>query len=127
VEEAMKTRSALTAVLAVSLLAGGLLLAAGEKATLSGEVIDSACYIKSGAKGVDHAKCAAGCAKAGIPLALLTDDGKVVWLSSKEDMESPNEMLTPYAGRKVSLEGQWFERGGAKLFAVEKVTPVPAK
>ena len=123
----MQLRSALTAFLALSLLSISLLPAAGEKATISGEVIDSACYIKSGSRGADHAKCAAGCAKAGIPLALLTDEGKVIWLSSKEDMESPNEMLIPYAGKKVSLEGQWFERGGAKLFAVEKFSPAPAK
>ena len=123
----MKLRSIAMALLATSMSLAGAGLAAAEKATVTGEVIDSACYIKSGLKGADHAKCAAGCAKAGIPLALLSDDGKVVWLASKEDMETPNEMLTPFVAKRVTLEGQWFEKGGARLFAVEKVSPVAAR
>ena len=93
-----------------------------ERATVTGEVIDSACYIKMGARGPDHAKCAAACGKAGVPLALVTDEGEVVWLSSTNDMESVNGMLAPYVAKKVTLEGRWFERGGTKLFEVAKVT-----
>lgn len=123
----MKPRSISTIILIASLLGPGILLAAGESATVTGEVIDSACYIKSGMKGADHAKCATGCAKAGIPLALLTEDSKVVWLASSQDMETPNEMLIPYVAKKVTIEGKWFEKGGTKLFAVEKVSPATAK
>ena len=123
----MKRTSALVAVLAVSLLASGPGMADDKTTTVTGEVIDSACYIKIGAKGADHAKCAAACGKAGIPLALLTDDGMVVWVASKSDMESANEQLQPYVAKKVTVEGQWFERGGTRLFAISKVNPAPAK
>ncbi len=114
-------RSPMMAVLLVLTFAAAGFAIAGEKATISGEVIDSACYIKMGAHGADHAKCAEGCAKSGVPLALLTDDGKVVWLSAGKDMKNVNDLLLPYAAKKVTLEGEWFERGGTKLFSITKV------
>ena len=116
----MKRTTMVAALLAVAFVAAGPILAGDAKIT--GEVIDSACYIKMGAKGADHAKCAKGCAKAGIPLALLTDDGKVVWLASDKDMEGANNKLVEFAAKRVTLEGTWHEKGGTKLFAVEKVT-----
>ena len=123
----MKRSSALAAALAVALLAIGPGIAGEKTATITGEVVDSSCYIKMGAKGADHAKCAADCGKAGVPLALLTDDGTLVWVASTKDMESANAMLQPYVAKKVTLEGQWFERSGTKLFAVSKITPAASK
>jgi hypothetical protein len=119
----MKRTTYLAALLAVAFMVTAVSFA-GEKASITGEVIDSACYIKMGARGKDHAQCAKGCAKAGIPLALLTEDGTVVWLASDKDMEGVNEKLVGYAAKKVTLEGTWHEKGGTKLFSVEKVTPV---
>ena len=128
----MKLRSLLAlTVTAASLAAFPALALAGTDgshpapASVTGEVIDSACYIKSGAKGEGHAKCAQGCADAGIPLAILEDGtGKVVWVAAKQDMETPNDKLKPYAGKKVKVTGAWAERGGAKLLVVDSVTPV---
>lgn len=98
--------------------------AAAKAGSVTGEVIDSACYIKSGAKGADHIKCAQACADSGIPLAILEDgSNKVVWVASKKDMETPNAQLKPYAGKKVKVTGTWAERGGAKLLVVDSVAP----
>ena len=125
----MGKNEALFAVILVASLAtaGSWITMAKDPDKVTGEVIDSACYIKAGARGADHARCAADCAKAGIPLAILTDDGKVVWVASTRDMETANALLLPYVAKKVTLEGQWFERGGTKLFAVSKVSEAPAK
>ena len=96
---------------------------AGPAGSVTGEVIDSACYIKGGSKGEGHIKCAQSCADAGIPLAILEDGtNKVVWVASKEDMATPNDKLKPYAGKKVTVKGTWAERGGAKLLVVDSVT-----
>jgi len=93
-------------------------------AVVTGEVIDSVCYIKDGAKGAEHIKCAQSCAEAGIPLAILEDGtNKVVWVASKKDMETPNEQLKPFAGKKVKVTGTWAERGGARLLVIESVAP----
>jgi hypothetical protein len=47
------------------------------KTTLTGELVDLRCYLEDGEKGADHAQCATLCAKDGIPVGLLTADGKV--------------------------------------------------
>jgi hypothetical protein len=117
----MKKNLALAAIVAVLFLASGILHAA-DKATVTGEVIDSACYVKSGAHGAEHAKCAAACAKNGIPLALLTDDGKVVMVASSKDAESGNSLLMDHVAKKVTVEGTWYEKGGSKVLFIDKVT-----
>ncbi|MGH2669524.1 MAG: hypothetical protein ACRDH5_10520, partial [bacterium] len=48
--------------------------------TLTGEILDLACYIAHGGKGEQHAKCALKCAEQGQPLGLLASDGKVYLL-----------------------------------------------
>ncbi len=113
---------------AVSLTALAALAAAKDAApaSVTGEVIDSACYIKSGAKGESHRTCAQKCGDAGIPLAVLEDGtGNVVWIASVDDMETPNAKLRPFAGRRVTVEGTWAERGGAKLLLLKSVKAAP--
>ena len=74
---------------------------AAETVSVTGEIVDSACWIKMGAKGESHKDCAQKCADAGIPLALVEDGtGKLVWLAAKNDMETPNPQLKPFAGRR---------------------------
>src|SRR5690349_12310283 len=110
----MKLRLSLTlaaaalAVAAVPVPSRAAAKPAAKPAVVTGEVIDSACYIKSGAKGADHVKCAQACAEAGIPLAILEDGTqKVVWVASKKDMETPNAELKPFAGKRVKATGTW--------------------
>jgi len=110
-------------LLSLVLLCAPALLAA-ETASVTGEVVDSACWIKSGAKGESHRTCAQKCADAGIPLALVEDGtNRLVWLFSENDMETPNQQLRPFAGRKVTVTGTWAERGGAKILLVDKIVP----
>jgi hypothetical protein len=119
-------KSPAAVVLAVAVLVAFALPAAAaeEKVSITGEVIDSACYIKMGARGESHRECAQKCADAGIPLALLQEgSNQVIWLASENDAETPNKALRPYAGRKVTVNGTWAERGGAKLLIVQSVKP----
>ena len=112
--------------LAVAILVAIVLPAAAaeEKVSITGEVIDSACYIKMGARGESHRECAQKCADAGIPLALVENgSNRVIWLASENDAETPNKTLRPFAGRKVTITGSWVERGGAKLLIVQSVKP----
>jgi hypothetical protein len=108
------------------LLAGFAVLPvlAAEPVSVTGEIVDSACYIKMGAKGESHRDCAQKCADAGIPLALVEDGtGKVIWLASQNDMETPNPKLREYAAKKVTITGTYAERGGAKILLVASVKP----
>ena len=107
-------------------LAGLVTLAADDTVTVTGEIVDSACWIKSGAKGESHRACAQKCADAGIPLALVEDGtGKLVWLAAVEDAQTPNAVLRPFAGRRAQVTGTYAERGGAKILLVVKVAAAP--
>jgi hypothetical protein len=118
----MKRRLTLAFFATALLAVAALPLSAGEKVTVTGEVIDSACYIKMGAKGEGHRECAQKCADARIPLALLEDGtNKVIWVAAKADAESPNPQLREHAARKVSVTGEYAERGGARILVVESV------
>ena len=113
-------------------IAVGILIGAGASAgdglvSVTGEVIDSACYIKSGARGESHRACAQKCGDAGIPLALVEDGtNAVIWIASVDDMETPNAKLRPFAGRRVTVSGNWAERGGAKILLLLSVKAAPA-
>jgi hypothetical protein len=114
-------------VLVLSIGAGALRAADPPEVTITGEIIDSACYIKTGARGESHRVCAQKCGDAGIPLALVEDGtGTVVWIFSVDDMETPNAKLRPFAGRRVTIAGTWAERGGAKILLLKSVKAAPA-
>ena len=42
-----------------------------DKATVEGTLVDMACYLKMGASGEKHARCAVKCAKGGSPMGVL--------------------------------------------------------
>lgn len=123
----MSARRLRAALVACVLVVAPVRAADDGKVTLTGEVVDSACYIKSAARGESHRTCAQKCADAGIPLALVVDGtDQVVWIASVNDMETPNAKLRPFAGRRVSVTGVWAERGGAKILLLHAVKAVPA-
>ena len=98
---------------------------AAQKVTVTGEVIDSACYIKMGANGSGHRECTQGCADNGVPLALLEQGtDQVIWLASKERGQSPNEALKPHASHIVKITGEYVERGGAKVLVIDTIEHV---
>ena len=116
-----------TGIMGVMLVAFAALAADQPQVTVTGEVIDSACYIKSGARGESHRACAQKCGDAGIPLALVEDGtGTVIWIASVDDMDTPNAKLRPFAGLRVTITGTWAERGGAKLLLLSSVKAAPA-
>ena len=91
--------------------------------SVTGEVIDSRCYISSGAKGEDHKQCAIDCANGGIPLAIVEDaTGTVYFVGNANDqMKGANELLIDYVAEKVTVKGKVVERGGAKMIVAKSV------
>src|SRR5262245_11711172 len=80
---------------------GWLQAAESSDVTLTGEVLDLACYIGHGAKGPDHAGCAAKCAEMGQPIGLAASDGKVYILIADHADSSPFTKAKSMAGKKV--------------------------
>jgi hypothetical protein len=90
--------------------------------TIKGKIVDETCYKmdKSNA-AVDHKMpkgdtkdCAIGCAKAGRPMAILTDDGKVYELAGGLAAEK-NAKIVPHVGHTVEVTGDVMEHDGKMM------------
>jgi hypothetical protein len=100
-----------------ALMVGGLTLTAraaekSETKTVEGELVDLHCYSAGDAKGADHAKCGAGCAKSGIPVAVLVD-GKAWTLATNP------RPLSDAVGKQVRVTGSTND--ATQTFLADKV------
>jgi hypothetical protein len=104
------------------LLAGAIGIARAAD-SVTGEVIDMACYLAhpETSRGPSHRKCADTCAKKGIPMGIITDDGQVFLLL--EDHESPKAyaQLKEKSAERVTVEGEKVSRGGVQGIVAEVV------
>lgn len=93
-----------------------------EPQTVTAKVVDMACYINAGLTGDDHKMCSEVCAKAGVPLVFLTDEGGIL-LPTGMGMPSTgqNEKLLEFAEQKVAVTGPLMERAGARTIIVQKI------
>ena len=109
----------------IGLCAGGMLLALVAPTlaadVVTGEVVDLACYLPhpDTSHGPSHRKCADVCAKKGIPIGVLTDDGQLYLLL--EDHENPKAyaQLKEKAAERVTVEGEKVTRGGVQGLVAE--------
>ncbi|HET9766092.1 MAG TPA: hypothetical protein VFS60_04560 [Thermoanaerobaculia bacterium] len=97
--------------------------AAATAGSWKGEIIDVACYVPNGAKGAGHADCAKKCAKAGMPLGLLTGDGDLVLLLADHEDGKAYETVRELAGTTVEVSGKSAERDGMTVVTVTGVKP----
>jgi hypothetical protein len=89
------------------------MLKKGNQVTVTGEVLDMACYVDHGASGAGHASCAEKCIKSGLPVGLKGSDGKT-YLLIGEHMPA-NKDLAPYAAKTITVQGKLVERDGINL------------
>ena len=112
------------------LLAGTLLLGTPEKGTnksVTGWVLDSACAFTKGLKEPISRECAIQCAKKASPLVILQDDGTIYWpISESMPAVGQNERLMPFAGKRVTVTGKEFTRGGSRALVIDKIAEAPA-
>ena len=90
------------------------------------QVIDLHCYTAGGMKGEMHKECNIACAKAGVPLALLSQDGKIyvpVASSPMTGQAKSTQQLQPYAEDFVNVKGTLFERNGVLGIELQEVSP----
>ena len=117
----MFTRGGVVVVAAAAMLASAVGARAEE--TLSGEVVDLACYLAHPATstGPSHKKCAQTCAKKGIPMGLLTEDKTVYLLVEDHDNPKPYAMAKDKAAEKITVQGNKVMQGGLNGIVVESV------
>ena len=103
----------------------GISPAAAERVTITGEVIDSWCYLTEimYPLGTAHHQCAIWCAAGGIPVGIVDDDGRVyIILSIGNDSDNvANPTLLEIQSHRVTVEGETFERDGITYLTIDKL------
>lgn len=92
----------------------------GKPITVVGQVVDTGCYLSHDSKGPDHMACAEACAKAGVPLAILDESGKL-YIPIAADHKNPNLKLMPFLEKKVKVTGSSMVKGGVNGIAIKTV------
>lgn len=100
---------------------------AGKTGTWAGEILDAGCYLGHGAMGAKHTECAVKCAANGMPLMLLTKDGKAILLTPPHDNADAYNQVKAMAGTMAVITGTMSERGGVKGIEVTGATAQAAK
>lgn len=95
----------------------------GKEVVVTGTVVDVSCKFGQGLAGDEHRMCSQVCADKGIPLAILTDDGKL-YLPTSAAMpgEPQNGRLKEFAERRVRVQGKAFNAGGAYAIQIASIT-----
>ena len=93
----------------------------GDAVTLKGEVVDLWCYLEGGDKGADHKQCAVTCAKAGNPIALLSEKGDIYILVGIKDHDPAKDMLIEKMADNVTVEGTLVKKGGVQAIYVTSI------
>jgi hypothetical protein len=81
----------------------------GRPVTITGELIDTACFMTSDgdAKGKDHAACATKCMATGIPAGIMPEGAKDA--DEALFLLTNPQVLAPYAAQTIKVEGVEYE------------------
>jgi hypothetical protein len=118
----MKTFIALISAIALSLPVSAHEHEHGEKhdeaaeantVTVTGEVLDMACYLDHGATGAKHADCAKTCIESGLPVGIKGSDGKTYLLIG--DHKPMNKELAQHAAKTITVRGKAVSRDGFNM------------
>ncbi len=102
---------------------------AGQRVQVTGEVIDTWCYVTEimGASeavlGSAHHQCAVWCAAGGIPVGLLGEDGTVYMVMSLEGdtTNNANPTILDIQSHQITVDGELYQRDGVNYLLVEKI------
>lgn len=118
------------AIHAIAMLFGAAMAAPASAAVpdrvkLTGEIIDSWCYITEimYAEGSAHHQCAVWCAAGGIPVGILGDDGQVymVLKLGRDDTNVGNPAIMRIQSHRVTVDGSVYKRDGLNYIVVNDV------
>ena len=94
---------------------------AGTQITVTGEVLDMACYLDHGAHGDKHADCAKMCISSGLPVGIKSTDGTVYLLIG--DHKPANDKLADYGAKTITVKGKFVTRDGINLLENIEIVP----
>jgi len=115
-------------VTAIAFLGIAAVPALAAEMTVTGELVDHACYTKRGAEdgsGSGHAQCAKDCAMKGMPVALVTANGDVYMVAGSVTTDN-NAALAPHMSHTVEIMGEVSEAGGVKTITTAAIKHISA-
>ncbi|MBL4719748.1 MAG: hypothetical protein JKY20_01270 [Alphaproteobacteria bacterium] len=99
--------------------------AASKRVKITGEVIDSWCYITEimYPEGSAHHQCALWCTAGGVPVGILADDGQIymVLKVGSDTTNVANQTIMKIQSHRVAVDGDLYERDGIKYLLVASV------
>ncbi len=101
--------------------------AAAKPGSITGEIVDMGCYMGHEAKGEKHMGCATKCIANGMPMGLLTADGKLYLLTLDHDNGDPYNKCKDWASKQVTVTGPVSERAGMRSIDVTAAQLAAAK
>lgn len=115
-------------LVAAAALAGTPAVAA-ERLNVTGEIIDTWCYLSGVMGGPEavvgsaHHTCAIWCAAGGIPVGVLADDGTVymVLKLAGEDTATGGDSFLRLQSNRIVADGTVYRRDGINYLVVEQV------
>jgi hypothetical protein len=110
--------------------AGKLSTGGGLTTTITGEVMDPACFLEAGEKsvGTGHFQCAVDCAKSGQTLAIYDrEQDRIYFVAGELPGRNPNDPLINFIHQKVDVLGTVYHRSQAWGIVIVKVSPHQAK
>ena len=122
----MKKLLSMVAALALALFTvSGAQAAAAKRVSITGEIVDTWCYVTEIMYGLGtaHHQCAVWCAVGGIPVSVLGEDGNVYVVLKVEgdDTSVANPRIISIQTHKVTVNGDLYERDGVKYLIVTQV------
>jgi hypothetical protein len=96
----------------------------GTPMTITGEVMDPACFLEAGPKsiGTGHYQCAIDCALSGQTLAIYDrEKDRIYFIAGELPGKNPNDPLMAYIHKKVNVTGVVFHRSEAYGIKINKV------
>ena len=100
---------------------------AAKSMTLKGEVVDMGCYLAHAASGEKHKECGTKCVAGGMPMGLLTSNGKLYLITLNHDDADPYNHLKEWVGDKVEVTGEVYQRAGVMAIDASAAKPAAAK
>ena len=97
-----------------------------QRITVTGEVIDSWCYLSEimWATGSAHHRCAVWCARGGVPVGILSEDDEEVYvvlmMENNPDVIG-NKAIFRMQTNEVVVTGDLYERDSVKYLAVNEI------
>jgi hypothetical protein len=103
--------------------------AAGQRVQLTGEIMDTWCYVSEimGASeavlGTAHHQCAVWCAAGGVPVGLLSEAGEIFMILKLGDQDTSNAdpRILEIQSSRVTVDGDLYERDGIKYLLIDEV------